>query len=84
MEGFPPSSIMINRYQYTKKDRLSNNIFSYRCKYRSQCPRVSLKISEENLKRIKDNNNNLISFELKGVHNCEEKLGIRLETAVKS
>ena len=51
----PPNEIIISIYTYTKKEKLNDDYFSYRCKKRKEC-NLTIKIKKDELK-IKDSNN---------------------------
>ena len=54
MEDNIPSHLILNSYTYSFKDKLKNNIYTYRCKHRTVY-KVTIKIDEDNLKKYNDN-----------------------------
>ena len=57
-----PKHIKIEDYEFSFKNQLSNDKFSYRCKYRMKC-KLTIKIAKEELKKYNDDNNYIMKYE---------------------
>ena len=53
----PPRNITLDKYQYSFKDNLTNDYYSYRCKHRNIC-KIYIKIAKTELIKLSDNNEN--------------------------
>ena len=64
-----PRHLILNSYTYSFKDKLKNNIYTYRCKHRTVC-KVTIKIDEENLNNY--NNNLLDTIKFTFINNIKD------------
>ena len=48
----PPKHLIIDNYEYSFKESLKNNKYSYRCKYRVKC-KITININESEIKKFR-------------------------------
>ena len=53
----PPRNITLDQHEYSYKDFLTNDYFSYRCKHRNSC-KITIKIAKPELIKIVENKAN--------------------------
>ena len=70
MEFEPPKEIKIGNYLYTKKDKLSGDNYSYRCKYRKVC-KLQITINKSELLNIINKSSNTIKYIISSKNNKE-------------
>ena len=73
-----PNEITIDNYQYKYKNELSNEYYSYRCRYRTVC-KILIKINKENLVKLKENQTDNIDYTITSrekIHKCNKKTDI--------
>ena len=72
------NEITIDNYQHKYKDELSNEYYSYRCKYRKVC-KILIKINKENLVKLKNNSSDNFDYTITSrdkIHKCNKKIDI--------
>ena len=70
MEFEPPKEIKIGNHAYTKKDKLSGDNYSYKCKYRKVC-KFTITINKSELIKIINNSTNSIKYIITSKNNKE-------------
>ena len=65
----PPRNITLDKLEYSYKDFLINDYYSYRCKYRNAC-KITIKIVKKELINIIDNK---VNERIKYSKTCTEK-----------
>ena len=70
-----PRNITLDKYEYSYKDLLTNEYYSYRCKHRNAC-KITIKISKtELIKIIENKENEIIKYTITSTgkhHQCEK------------
>ena len=70
-----PKSIILDNFTYSFKDRLSNNYFYFRCKYKKK-GNITKKISKEELEKLNKDINTFIKYYYNcknNQHQCDSK-----------
>lgn len=73
-----PNDITIDNYQYKYNNELSNEYYSYTCKYRT-IRKILIKINKDNLVKLKENSTDNIDYTITSrekIHKCNKKIDI--------